>query len=538
MVYFGENNDYILCECEICKREMYIEKQTIAEEDAYSYQTSMPVKCACGAIDEYINRAKKSCHSIRRELAHLSDLLHKQQNAANKMTEINAEINKKFNPPTFLQSLIGDIMFSLKVFLIMLGAAIGVEIFLFIISALMFFFGLAFQMPDLSRAGNELFYNVNVFKDRGGGILSKFGFSAEFAPLDTELAKEQIILDYIPYAVAGLIIIVFYVFLAVLIIKTSWDLAKLGFFATKVMNQKLKVIQKREEYIKELEELNFEMQNISEQIDSVTILAKDYKNIRATDAILRYFINNRIDTIREAVNLFHDEDFKNRQLEYSKAVYNETKQTRRYTKALYMLTSDENIKVDVREEFADSNPKPAESAKNLGKPFSKIKKPDTAALNVGGKRTDRLNAKNPNSSRSSQSENADKSDNHRKSWKPWKKEQNPVYAISSSSSKTESSDVLDDDIRKKTDEISLNDSGEISNNLNNLNDLKDLNNVFKQSGAILDTESDSEENNTEELGESAKSTRMAESFEKPEDKNEDDISDINEIFNDNNKDYT
>ena len=438
MIYFGENNEYILCECEICKREMYIERQSVVEEDAYSYHIAVPVKCACGTIDEYINRAKKSCHSIRRELVHLSDLLHKQNNSSNRIMEIDAEINKKFNPPTFWQSLIGDFIFSLKVFLIMLGSVIGVEIFLFIISALIFFFGLAFDIRDLSSAGNELFYNINVFKDRGGGFLSKFGMSETFPLLKDEPVSEQLILNYIPYAIVGVIIIVFYVFLAILIIKSVWDLAKLGFFATKVMNQKLKIIQKREEYIKELEELNFEMQKISDQIKDVSILSTDYKNIRATDAILRYFVNNRIDTIREAVNLFHDEDFKTRQLEYSKVLYNESKQTRRYTKALYMLTADENIKVDVRDEFADNNsPKPAESVKTPGKAFSKIRRSNILNLGNANKRTEQLTAKSENSESIESLESIESVE----STNP--KDSKPVYAIPSSSDSLDLENELD-----------------------------------------------------------------------------------------------
>jgi len=60
LVYFGENNEYILCECEVCKKEMYIERSAVSEEDAYAYHLFVPIKCPCGAIDEYINRAKKS----------------------------------------------------------------------------------------------------------------------------------------------------------------------------------------------------------------------------------------------------------------------------------------------------------------------------------------------------------------------------------------------------------------------------------------------------------------------------------------------
>jgi hypothetical protein len=239
----------------------------------------------------------------------------------------------------------------------------------------MFFFGLVFTMPDLSRAGNELFYHVNIFKDRGGPLLARFGMQETYNPLNTELAAEQLIYDYIPYAIAGVIIIAFYAFLAVLLVRIAINVAKITFFASKVVNQKIKVTQKREEYRRQLDDLGIIYQNLAEQIGEFTILPADYKNLRAADMIFRFFANNRVDNIREAVNLFHEEDFRIKMLEYERGVYNETRQTRRYTKALYMLTSDENIKVDVK----DVREEPAESdttkvGEMLKDAFSKIKR--------------------------------------------------------------------------------------------------------------------------------------------------------------------
>jgi len=196
-------------------------------------------------------------------------------------------------------------------------------------------------------------------------------------------ASDQLIFDYIPYAIAGVIIVVFYVFIAVLIVRVSINVIRLTFFASKVVNRKIRIIQRREEYRRQLDELGIIYQNLSEQINDFTVLPADYKNLRATDSILRYFTNNRVDTVREAVNLFHDEDFKNRQLEYSKGMYSEARQTRRYTKALYMLTSDENIKVDVKDVRDESYSVENENAKvgeMLKDAFSKIKKSSPSKL--------------------------------------------------------------------------------------------------------------------------------------------------------------
>ncbi|MCL1793902.1 MAG: hypothetical protein FWG34_08530 [Oscillospiraceae bacterium] len=377
MIYFGENKEYILCECEACKGEMYIEKTSVSDEDAYAYHLASPIKCRCGAIDEYINRAKKSCHKIKQELFSLSDLLHKQQNIASRTNEITSELNKKFSPPSFMQSVAEDFMFSLKVFFIMLGAAIGVEIFLFVITALMFFFGIAFQAENIAENGNELFYAINVFKGQGGDFLSNFGFDSAVRPLSEYGTdpSEGLIFDYVPAAVAGLVIVVFYVFLAVLLVRVGISVSKLTFFASKVMNQKIKINQKREEYKKQLDDFGIIYQNLEDQIGELAILPDDYKNVRAADSILQYFVNNRADSIREAIALFHDEDFKVKLLEYSKGLYSEAKQTRRYTKAMYMMTSDENIKVDIKEPKEESPENGGAGKSAPSEAFSKIKSP-------------------------------------------------------------------------------------------------------------------------------------------------------------------
>lgn len=372
MIYYNENNDYIMSECEVCKREIYTERSSVAEEDAYSYHLANPLKCVCGNIDEYINKAKKSCYNIRQELSALSDLLHRQHSINSRINGITAEINKKFNPPTFWQSLIRNLLFSGKIFLYMLGGLLGLQIFLFIITLIMFFCGLAFSMPDLSRSGNQLFYNLNVFKDRGGAFLSRFGMPAELPEFDLELASEQIILDYIPYAIAGSIMIIFYIFLLILAVKVGVDLYKLVFFASKVMNQKIKVTRRHEAYERELNDLRHELSSLEARAEELDILGPDYKTIKATDSILKYFTNNRVDTIREAINLYHEDDFKNKQLEYSRALYAEAKHTRRYTKAMYMLTSDSNIKVEVRDE---PEPAPAAATSQPSSDSSKSKPP-------------------------------------------------------------------------------------------------------------------------------------------------------------------
>lgn len=378
MIYFGENQEYILAECEMCKSEMYLEKSNIIEETAYLYRFAAPVKCVCGSIDEYASKSKKSCYSIRHELLALSDLLHKRQDVSEHINEINIEINRKVKSPSFPQIFIDDILFSLKIFLIVLAATLGVEIFIFIITCLMFFIGLVIQKPDLSKAGNELFYNLNIFKDRGGAILSKIGFPAEYPILKPELAEKELIVDYIPYALFGVFSIVFYILLTILAVRLIISVTRAGIYASKVVNQKYNLSQKKDEYNDELNDLMLKYQNLTDQINAQTIVTSDYKSTKAVDTILRYFLNNRVDNLREAVNLYHDEDVKMRALEYQRAIFSELRQTKRYAKALYILSSDENVKVDVQEEVPENED--GNMGEMLKNAFSRLKKSSTERI--------------------------------------------------------------------------------------------------------------------------------------------------------------
>jgi hypothetical protein len=373
----------------VCKTELYLEKASVTEETAYLYKLAAPVKCVCGSIDEYINKAKKSCYNIRQELLNLSDLLHKRQNISERINEINMEINKKIKKPPFTKIVADDIMFSLKIFLRIVTAAIGIEIFLFIITCLMFFIGFAAKMPDLSKAGNELFYHLNIFKNGGGSLLSKLGFSKTVPALPSEVS-EKLILNYIPYALIGFFIIIFYIFIIILAVRLIISGTRAGIYASKVVNQKYAVNHKKEEYNEQLNALMLKYQDLTDQITAQAILTNDYKNSKAVDTMLRYFLNNRVDTLREAINLYHEEDTRLKTLEYQKAIFSELRQTKRYAKALYIMSSDDNAKVDVREESYESDDAASETLKNA---FNKIKKSSTARIKQSGSPTQALESR-------------------------------------------------------------------------------------------------------------------------------------------------
>jgi hypothetical protein len=394
LIYFGENKEYILGECETCKCELYLEKSSVAEETAYLYKLAEPVKCVCGCIDEYINKAKKSCYSIRQELLKLSDLLHRRQSVSERINEINMEMSKKVKSPPFARIFIDDILFSLRIFGIIIAAALGIEILLFIITCLMFFVGLAVPMPDVSKAGNGLFYHLNIFKNGGGSLLSKIGLPKEVPALIPELAEKQLVLDYIPYAITGLFVIIFYVFIVILAARLIISGVRAGVYASRVVNQKYSVNQKKEEYDEQLNNLMQKYQDLTDQINAQTILSNDYKNSKAVDTMLRYFLNNRVDTLREAVNLYHGEDMKTKTLEYQKAIFAELRQTRRYAKALYILSSDDNARVDAREETAAaSEPDDANMSETLKNAFNKLRKTSTARIKAESSPTQVLESK-------------------------------------------------------------------------------------------------------------------------------------------------
>ena len=384
MIYFGENQEYLLAECEMCKAEMYLEKESVIEENAYMSRLATPIKCVCGSIDEYVNKAKKSCYSIRHELLKLSDLLHKRQNISEQINEINMEINKKIKHPSFLQIFIDDIMFSLKIFFRVIAATLGLEIFLFIISCLLFFIGMAIKNADLSRAGNEFFYHLNIFKEQGASFLSKFGMSKNFPVLDSELSDKRLILDYIPYALVGVLIAVFYVFLIILVVRLIISAVRAGIYISKLANQKYIINQKKEEYEGQLNNFMQKYQDLSDQINAQTIISNDYKNSKTVDKLLRYFLNNRVETMREAINLYHDEDLKTRNIEFQKAIFSELRQTKRYTKALYIMSSDDNVKVDVQEEVYENDD--GSMSETLKDAFNKLRKSSA---------TSRIKSQNP-----------------------------------------------------------------------------------------------------------------------------------------------
>ncbi|MCX2453652.1 hypothetical protein OQX61_20440, partial [Pedobacter sp. PLR] len=64
----------------------------------------------------------------------------------------------------------------------------------------------------------------------------------------------------------------------------------------------------------ELLRLSERMNELVEELDSFTVLPEKYRTLHAVDAIGNYFVNKRIDTLKEGFNLYEDELFKSQQL--------------------------------------------------------------------------------------------------------------------------------------------------------------------------------------------------------------------------------
>lgn len=64
----------------------------------------------------------------------------------------------------------------------------------------------------------------------------------------------------------------------------------------------------------ELIQKSIEMNALVEQLDQFTLLPEKYRTLQAVDAIGNYFVNKRVDTLKEAINLYEDELYKFQQL--------------------------------------------------------------------------------------------------------------------------------------------------------------------------------------------------------------------------------
>ncbi|WP_316748280.1 hypothetical protein [Pedobacter gandavensis] len=64
----------------------------------------------------------------------------------------------------------------------------------------------------------------------------------------------------------------------------------------------------------ELLRLSEKMNNLVAELDSFTVLPEKYRTLQAVGAIGNYFVNKRIDTLKEGFNLYEDELFKFQQL--------------------------------------------------------------------------------------------------------------------------------------------------------------------------------------------------------------------------------
>lgn len=353
MIYYGENETLVYVECENCKQEIRIDKSQISEDNQFMCKLSSPIKCSCEKVDNIIKKDVQSTYNIRHQISAILELLQKKNSIENKIDEINAEMNYEKKPPAYLSIVSRDILFSVKLFFILLGVGIGLEMLTFIIGGLMYAVGSFIGSPDIRLTGNQFIYNVNIFKGFGVNILKTFNFPAEVPLFDKAAAAEKFVLDFVPYAIAGILQVVFYIGLIALAVRLAVTAARIIYYVTVVLSNKYHINQNREDNEATLNSLYSRLQDLNDQIAEHTIIPPDFQKLRDVETIYGYFINNRVDTVREALNLYQSESMMQRVLEYQRLIYNESKQTKKYTKALYILTSDESAQVEVKEDSDD-----------------------------------------------------------------------------------------------------------------------------------------------------------------------------------------
>ncbi len=151
---------------------------------------------------------------------------------------------------------------------------------------------------------------------------------ADYADLNESIWRKQLYVQYynrkrlfniIAAAVTGLIIFILIsgshptrnIIPAITVAPIFFLLVRFGigdlldYFKRKKLKRQIKpeLIQKSEE-----------MNALVEKLDQFTVLPEKYRTLQAVDAIGNYFANKRVDTLKEAINLYEDEVYKFQQL--------------------------------------------------------------------------------------------------------------------------------------------------------------------------------------------------------------------------------
>lgn len=67
--------------------------------------------------------------------------------------------------------------------------------------------------------------------------------------------------------------------------------------------------------IPQIYQLAEEMNELAVKLDGITILPEQYRTLQAVDTIGNYLVNKRADSLKEGINLYEDEQFKQKQLD-------------------------------------------------------------------------------------------------------------------------------------------------------------------------------------------------------------------------------
>jgi hypothetical protein len=95
----------------------------------------------------------------------------------------------------------------------------------------------------------------------------------------------------------------------------SFIILRYGFFAV-LDHIKRKALWRKKQ--PELTILKEEMNRLSDKLDSFTVLPPKYRTLHAAETIENYILNNRIDSLKEGLNLYEGELFKAKQIQNQK----------------------------------------------------------------------------------------------------------------------------------------------------------------------------------------------------------------------------
>ena len=335
MILSSVQQNEIIAECEVCRREIAILKNEIASETPESIQLRVNVKCACCSLSNTVSRTKTSHAATKRALGDLHMLLSKKDVLTSEQDEINECLANNYPQYPILHKLKKGAIFVAKLFGILLLIGAIAEALLFAVSGVIFLITKFF--PDL-----ELIEMANLVLNKPNETFMKAALEADgltfkiFA--ETFKTTDEYILRYIPSALVQILNTIFKLTIFAAVIREGYELTKFGIHLYKKEKHKRAVIAYKPTGQARLEQIEGELYEVNEHIDLTDIVPRNYLNTSAVQMILSYFADNRIENMKEAINLFNEEKIKLEQSEVLRSILEQVKAGKEYSRALYSFS--------------------------------------------------------------------------------------------------------------------------------------------------------------------------------------------------------